>query len=115
MTSTILEIPMPLVVSIVVYVAGIWLTAIYLGAAGYDDEPLFVVMSSVFWPLFLLLIGIVRFGDWLDEAAQGLHGYRVQAIVHHIWSVLHYISLPCRPFLLGRMLREWKYGRGGAK
>ena len=115
MISTILEIPKPLIVSIAVYMAGIWITAIYLGAAGYDDDPPCVTISSVFWPLFLLLIGIVNIGSWLDAAAQGLHGYRMQAIVHRIWSVLHYISLLCRPFLLGRMLKEWKDGRGGEK
>lgn len=113
MTSTILVIPMPLIVSIAVYMAGIWITAVYLGAAGYDDDTFCVVVSSVLWPLFLLLIGITNLGDWLYEAADGRYGERAQAIVHSIGSVLRYISLPCRPFLVGRMLKKWKDGKGG--
>ena len=108
MTSTILVIPMPLIVSIVVYVAGMWFTALYLGAVGYDYDPFCVIVSSVFWPLFLLFIGIMNLSDWLHMTAQGYHGERPQAIVHRIGSVLHYISLPCRPFLVGRMLKKWK-------
>ena len=106
MTSTILGIPMSLIVSIVVYMAGMWIMAVYLGAAGYDDDTFCVIVSSVFWPLFLLLIGIVNLGDWLHEAAHGRYGERAQAIVHRIGSVLHYISLLCRPFLVGRMLKK---------
>ena len=115
MASTIFEPPMPVIVSIAVYMAGMWIMAVYFGAAGYDYDRFCVIMFSVFWPLALLFIGILNLGDWLHESACGLHGERAQAIVHRIGSVLHYISLPCRPFLVGRMLKKWKDGKGSAK
>lgn len=106
MAATILDIPMSLKVCIAFYLAGIWTTAMYLGAAGYDYEPFLVVMSSVLWPLFLLLLGVVRLGDWMSECASGLHGDLTRVIIRYTKKVFYYIFLLFRPFTLGRKMAD---------
>ena len=107
--ATILQIPMSLVVCIAVYLAGMWVTALYIGIAGYDDDNFCIVVSSLIWPLFLLFLAAVNLGDWLDMADQGYRGAWAQAIVRCIGRVLHYASLPFRPYTLGREIAGW-YG-----
>ena len=106
MAATIVEIPTSFIVSIAVYLAGIWATAMYLGAAGYEYNRFFVVTSSVLWPLFLLLVGVIRLGDWMSEGASGLHGDRTRVIICYIKKVFYYVFLPFRPFTIGRKIAD---------
>jgi hypothetical protein len=107
MAATIIQIPMPVIVCITVYLAGIWLTMLYIGIAGYSDDNACIVASSLLWPMFLLFNVVMSLVDWLDMAVQGCHGARAQMIVRRINSALHYASLPFRPYRLGRELSEW--------
>lgn len=106
MAATIVEIPMSLIVSITVYLAGIWTTAMYLGAARYPDDTLCIVVASVFWPFFLLAVGVIKLGDWLEEASCCHHGDLMCVIICYTKKVFYYVFLPFRPFTIGRKIAD---------
>ena len=107
--ATILQIPTSLVVCIAVYLAGMWITVLYIGMSGFPDDNSCIVVSGLLWPLFLLLLAVVNLGDWMDMADQGYRGVWAQAIVRCIGRALHHASLPFRPYTLGREIAGW-YG-----
>lgn len=91
-----------LIIGIVIYVIGAFLTALAIGFfSPYTDND-FDWLVICFWPLALIFIGVFSIVDWIDYWA-----YRNPSTAHRICSIFELITIPFRPITLGRKIRKW--------
>ena len=100
-----------LIIGIVFYVIGAFLTALAIGFFRPDMDDSSVFIFACLWPLSLIIIGVVSLGDAMEDWSK-----RNPSTSHRICSIIDRITLPFRPITLGRKIREWLDNRkGGAE
>lgn len=91
-----------LIIVIVLYVIGAFLTAITIGFFRPNMDGDFGLLLTCLWPLALIIIGVVSLGDAIEDWAN-----RNPSTSHRICGILDRITMPFRPITLGRKIREW--------
>lgn len=91
-----------LIIGIVLYVIGAFLTALSIGFFRPNMDKDFAELIVYIWPLGLIIIGVVSLGDAIEDWAN-----RNPSTSHRICSIIDRITLPFRPISLGRKIREW--------
>lgn len=95
-----------LIIVIVLYVIGAFLTAILIGFLRPNMDEGFALLLSCLWLLFILVMGAAAIGDAIEDWAN-----RNPSTSHRIGSIIDRITLPFRPITLGRKIREWHDNR----
>ena len=90
-----------LIIVIVLYVIGAFLTAVAIGFFDMDDKE-FNSFVTFLWPLALIIIGVVSLGDAIEDWAN-----KNPSTAHRICGIFERITIPFRPITLGRKIREW--------
>ena len=98
-----------LIIGISLYMLGAFLTALAIGFFRPNMDEELAELIFYFWPLTLIVIGAMRFGDAIEDWAN-----RNPSTSHRICSIIDRITIPFRPISLGRKIREWRDSRKGA-
>lgn len=97
-----------LIIGIVIYVIGAFLTGLAIGFFNLNTDRGFARTAIYLWPLILPIFGIVSLGDAIEEWVN-----KNPSTAHRICSIFERITIPFHPITLGRRVREWLDNRKG--